>query len=304
MGLLDRAVDKLKAEQGEIPLAPAARQGAAKGPAAKRSTDAATAPQEPVAAEAGEWVHGGGADLELAELAKRGFIVPGYPSDGVLLDEYRRIKRQILFKAAVDQTDAEHQLHSNLVMITSAIDGEGKTFVSTNLAFSISQEVDHTVLMIDADVVRRGASRLLGLERHLGLIDYLEEEVDDIASLFVQPKGVDNLRILPAGTPNKHVNELLASERMRELMEELAVQDRERVVLLDTPPLLMTSEAHVIAQLVGQVALVVRADKTPQHHVENALGYMEPDRFAGLILNGASRNLAQDGYADYYYGDD
>ena len=301
MGLLDRAVDKLKAEHGSVP---AARSGAEKASAPKQSRDAVDAPRAPVAADSVEWVHGGVIDLELGELAKRGFVVPNYPSDGVLLDEYRRIKRQLLFKAAVEQADTEHPLPGNLVMITSAIDGEGKTFVSTNLAFSISQEMDWTVLLIDADVVRRGASRLLGLEEHLGLIDYLEGDVDDIASLFVQPKGLDNLRILPAGTPNKHVNELLASERMRDLMEELAQQDPERVVLLDSPPILMTSEAHVIAQLVGQVALVVRADETAQHHVENALGYMEPDRFAGLILNGASRNLAQDGYADYYYGDD
>lgn len=349
MGLLDRAVDKLKAEQAEKPArveraAPASEADAAtetpgaverlradlRSDAPERVRDNAPADfrsdesaydsaydsvdenaydsADESAAESGydsaagsEAPHGGLVDLGLAQLAQRGYIVPGYVSDGALLDEYRRIKRQLLFKVAVDQTDVEHPLHSNLIMITSAIDGEGKTFVSSNLAFSISQEMDRTALLIDADVVRRGASRLFGLEHHLGLIDYLEGDVDDITSLFVQPKGLENLRILPAGTPNKDVNELLASERMRDLMEELALHDRERVVLFDTPPILMTSEAQVIAQLMGQVVLVVRADETPQHHVENALGYMQPDRFAGLILNGASRNLAEEGYGGYYH---
>ena len=306
MGLLDRAVDKLKAEQAEAP-ARAKRPVADAGAAVEAQDEAHDGAQEDVELLRAETEvafaarpRGGVADLGLAELARRGYVVPGHPSDGVLMDEYRRIKRQILFKMAVEQADAEHPLHGNLVMITSSIDGEGKTFVSTNLAFSMSLEKDRTALLIDADVIRRGASRLLGLEQHLGLIDYLEGDVDDITSLFVEPKGVSNLRILPAGTPNANVNELLASDRMRELMEELALADPERVVVLDSSPILMTSEAHVIAQLVGQVALVVRADETPQHHVDNALGYMQEDRFAGLILNGASRNLAADSYSDYY----
>ncbi len=304
MGLLDRAVDKLKTEQTEAPVV--AGRPAAREAASDAATEAQEAVGEPMLADDGgtfsTGLQGGPVDIGLSRLAARGFIVPGYPTDSMLLNEYRRIKRQLLFKVAVDQAEVEQPLHSNLILFTSAIDGEGKTFVSTNLAFSISQEVDRSALLIDADVIRRGASRLFGLEQHLGLIDYLKGDVDDITSLFVQPKGLDNLNILPAGTPSEDVNELLASERMRELIEELALQDPERIVLCDASPILMTSEAHILAQLVGQVVLVVRADQTPQHHVENALGYMQPDRFAGLVLNGASRSLAQDGYADYDYG--
>ena len=303
MGLLDRAVDKLKAEQTpetaaqvrpSAPRAPRKERTSAEPRVASASDDARR-----VAA-----VYGGEVDLDLAGLAAQGYVVPGFRCDGLLLDEYRRIKRQLLFKAAVDDADAEERRPSgNLIMVTSAVDGEGKTFVSTNLAFSVSLERDRSALLIDGDVIRRGASRLLGLEQHAGLIDYLLGEVDDLSELLVQPKGLENFWILPTGAPHEHANELLASERMQDLLDELAQQHPDWVVVMDTPPLLMTSEATVLAQQMGQIALVVRADITPQHHVQNALDHIPADRLSGLILNAATRNLAQDGYADYYYGD-
>ncbi|MCC5887237.1 MAG: hypothetical protein JJT88_12465 [Gammaproteobacteria bacterium] len=322
MGLLDRAVDKLKEEGKEGLRSPLVSNDGSRRSAGDEEAEAslaaghAAAPEpdegdrespvvsDRIAQAPGPLHMGGRVKLDLAGMARRGYVVPGYPCDNVLLDEYRRIKRQLLFKAAVDQADEDTVLPSNLIMVTSAIDGEGKTFVSTNLAFSVSQEVDRTALLVDGDVVRRGATRLLGLERYKGLIDYLTGDVDDVMDLMVRPEGMDNLLILPAGTPNKKVNELLASERMQELMETLARQDPDRIAIFDTPPLLMTSESHVLMQLVGQVAMVVRADETPQHHVEQALGFIPAERFSGLILNGATRSLAQDGYASYYYGDD
>ena len=302
MGLLDRAVDKLKSESKVGSTESAPPDSIARSMAAPRASDPGrTPPAAPPSS--GETRMGGRVTLDLPGLAQRGFVVPGYPCDNILLDEYRRIKRQLLFRTAVHAADGEPNLPGNLIMVTSALDGEGKTFVSTNLAFSVSLELDRSALLIDADVIRRGASRLLGLEQHKGLVDYLRGDIDDLADLLVVPEGLDNLQILPTGGLHKNVNELLASERMGELLDRLAEEDPDRIVIFDTPPLLMTSEASVLAQQAGQIALVVRADHTAQHHVEHALGLIPSERFSGIILNAATRSLAQDGYADYYYGD-
>lgn len=299
MGLLDRAVDKLKAE-GEPAKDAAARADSETSAAAG---GARVAPGQAVG-NAGDAGTGDSVALDLAGLASKGFLVPGYPCDSVMLDEYRRIKRQLLFRVSVEQAEDTQGLPGNLIMVTSALDGEGKTFVSSNLAFSISLEVDRSALLIDGDVIRRGCSQLLGLETRAGLIDYLRGETDDLAGLLVQPEGIDNLQILPTGHPHKNANELLASHRMRDLIEELAYQNPERTIIIDTPPLLMTSEASVLAQQVGQIVLVVRADRTPQHHIQQAVAMIPKERLTGTVLNAATRNLAQDGYADYYYGDD
>ena len=298
MGLLDRAVERLKAEKDAEEIVERQAPGASSPSPQSAPDPAADAPPGDVPR-----VPEPAADMriDLAGLAANGFLVPGFPADPALLDEFRRIKRELLVRVALENTDETQPTPANLIMVTSAIDGEGKTFVSTNLALSIALEVDQTALLIDGDVIRRGTSRLLGLGDRAGLMDYLDGTREDLSELMVAPQGIDKLRILPAGTRHEHVNELLASERMREVMEELAFRDPDRIVIVDSPPLLLTSEAAVLAQHMGQILLVVRADHTPTHQVDHALAAIDPERFSGIILNQATRNLAADGYGDYGY---
>ena len=298
MGLLDRAVDKLKAEQ-KVQVQPAPQFDRSDAPLPRQAQSSS----QDTPGEVGIIAGSDQVRIDLDRLQRIGFIVPGREGDAGLLDEYRRIKRQILFKAAMERADEAVALPGNLLMVTSALDGEGKTFVSLNLALNVSLEVDWTALFVDADVIRRGATRTLGLEDRPGLIDYLAGRVDDIADVLLRPEGVDNLQILPAGQPDQRVDELLASERMQDLADALASADAQRLVVFDTPPLLMTNVPHTLMQRVGQIAVVVRADTTPRHTLEEALAAIPTERFSGLILNAATRSLGDGSYHYGYYDD-
>ena len=292
MGLLDRAVERMKAEQAaeaEAAMEPLENPELPE-PSAEPEAVGEGCPQAPVVA------------FDAEVLGARGYLVPGAAPDYALLEEYRRIKRDLLFHAAVQGVDETFAERPNMIMVTSSVDGEGKTFVATNLAFTIALEVDRTALLLDGDTIRRGATRLFGLEDRPGLMDVLAGEVEDLGDVIVQLEGVPNLRVLPAGQPRRNVNELLASQRMLELMDELANRYGDRTIVLDSPPMLMTSEAPLLTRLVGQVALVVHADRTPQAQVEQTLELVDEERFAGLILNRASRHVGTGSY-DYYADD-
>lgn len=311
MGLLDRAVQRLKAEEAQTKSDSGSPRSSLAKPKRARPREMAVESADemhlhPAASPLpgdrwqGAVADRGRVDVDLPRLASLGFAVPGFPQPSGLLDEHRRIKRALLFNAAVEQLDDGPNLPSNLILITSAVAGEGKTFVATNLALILSLEVNRQALLIDADVIRRGTSHLLGLEGFPGLIDYLAGDVDDLAELLVRPEGLENLQILPAGRPHENVNELLSSDRMLELVEELSFADPDRMAVIDSPPLLMTSETGLLTRYVGQIALVVRADSTPRYTVDLALASIPPERFAGLILNDAARLRSADGYTEYY----
>jgi receptor protein-tyrosine kinase len=309
MGLLDRAVERMKeeaarAESGRgAPDAGAREDEAVEAPASDDGRPERSLPEVPLPErDPAEQAPGTAPRFRLdgAMLAQRGYLVPGSPMEPGLLEEYRRIKRDLLLSVAAGCAEPEEGVPANVVMITSSLDGEGKTFVASNLAFSIALEVDRTALLVDGDVIRRGASRLLGLGDRPGLVDAIAGEVDDLADLIVRPENVPNLRVLPAGRPRDNLNELLASERAADVIREIAERYADRVVVLDSPPMLLTSEASVLARLVGQVVVVVQADRTPQASVQQTVGMIEARRFSGLVLNRATRHLGT-GEHDYYY---
>jgi exopolysaccharide/PEP-CTERM locus tyrosine autokinase len=187
--------------------------------------------------------------------------------------------------------------HGQLIMVASAMPGEGKTFTSLNLAFSMSLEKDAHVLLVDADVAKPHVSRLLGLAEEPGLLDALADPVLD-AEALVMGTDVPNLAVLPAGHREEHATELLASARMEEIMRRIAEADPARIVVFDSPPLLLTTESRALAEAAGQVVLVVRADTTPQHVVLDALSYLPEGKNIFLLLN----QSVQGGRSGYYYG--
>ncbi len=233
--------------------------------------------------------------LDLARLDAEGFITPDSPVSG-LTEEFQQIKRRLLgnMVEGMAETDAP----ANLIMITSAVPGEGKTYTSVNLAMSLVREMDKTVLAIDTDIIKSDMSRAFGVKGRQGLFDLLERDDLRLPDLLVRT-SIPNLVILPAGQSRGNISEKLASEAMHRLTQELATRYRDRVVLFDSPPVLATTGATSLAPFIGQTVMVVEAETTPQSAIQAALQRMEHIKVAGLILNKA-RGVAH-GH-DYHYG--
>ncbi len=191
-----------------------------------------------------------------------------------------------------------------LIMVTSALPGDGKTFTSINLAFSLARERDISVLLVDADLLKPHVSKIFGLQQAPGLTDALTDETVSIESLVVAT-NVRGLSILPAGTPAEGTAELLSSDRMRQMMASLCTQNPRRIVLFDSPPLLITSEGPALADLAGQIVLVVRAGQTPQRAVLDAIGLIdEHGRAASCSTKHTWATHGYYGYGSYgTYGD-
>ncbi|HEU4373041.1 MAG TPA: XrtA-associated tyrosine autokinase, partial [Telluria sp.] len=177
----------------------------------------------------------------------------------LLVEDFRIIKRPLLKRAFAERDG--NAPPGNLIMITSSLPGEGKTYCAINLAMSIAMELDHTVLLVDADVARPSILRTLGLPAQRGLMDLLLDDKMDLSDVMLRT-NVDTLSILPAGTSTARATELLASQTMSAFVTEIANRYPDRIVIFDSPPLLLTSEAHVLATHMGQIVLVVESETT------------------------------------------
>ncbi|MEZ0122769.1 MAG: XrtA-associated tyrosine autokinase [Candidatus Reddybacter sp.] len=240
-------------------------------------------------------------DIEISfeDLAERGMVTPDSPRSPIA-EEYRAIKRPLITN--IEGKGAVNIRHPNLIMVTSALQGEGKTFSAVNLAMSIAMEQDKTVLLVDADISKASAARLLGVpDSSPGLIDVLEEEHLHIGDVILST-NIPNLRIVPAGRVHERSTELLASQSMYRVAEELAQRYADRVVIFDSPPLLLTNEAQVVASLVGQVVFVIAAEQTSQRAVTEALGMLDDEAVVGMILNKAKHAFTSKYGYGYGYG--
>ena len=219
-------------------------------------------------------------DLDLAMLESTGIVTPNAPRSHIA-DEYRVIKRPLISNAM--GRGAAALPHGNLIMVTSAMSGEGKSFTSVNLAMSIAAELDHTVMLVDADVARPSILRMLGLPAGPGLLDLLEGKAE--MSSVLMKTNIDKLTILPSGTPHARATELLASDAMRLLLDDISKRYPDRIVIFDSPPLILTTEARVLATQMGQVVMVVQADRTLQADVQQALATIEACPVKMMLLN-------------------
>ncbi|NHO64699.1 polysaccharide biosynthesis tyrosine autokinase [Aestuariicella hydrocarbonica] len=232
-------------------------------------------------------------------MTEKGIVTPQKPGSHIA-DEFRAIKRPILMN--IDQQGASIVQNANLIMVTSALPGEGKTFSAINLAMSLASEQDRTVLLVDADVTKANAALELGInDDSPGLIDYLEGAEKDLSNVLIQT-SIPKLKVLPAGHLHENATELLASENMKRLMQELSDRYSDRVIVFDSPPLLITTEAAVLANLVGQVVFVVASEQSSKEAVEDAIEYIGNDKIIGLLLNKVRKSpLSKIGYG-YGYG--
>jgi exopolysaccharide/PEP-CTERM locus tyrosine autokinase len=220
-------------------------------------------------------------DLDLERMRRMGMVTAA-AGRTTLLEDFRIIKRPLLQRAFAARAPGDKP--GNLIMITSSVAGEGKTWCSINLAMSIAMELDHTVLLVEADVARPSVLRTLGLPNQRGLMDVLVDDKLDVADVMLRT-NVDTLSILPAGTSTPRATELLASSTMSALVREIAHRYPDRIVIFDSPPLLLTSEARVLAAHMGQIAVVVEAEETTQRTVMDALARLEGFNNVNLIYN-------------------
>jgi len=224
-------------------------------------------------------------ELDLARMRDLGMISTA-SARSPLLEEFRVIKRPLLKRAFAETPNqrAGQQRPGNLIMVTSSLPGEGKTYCAINLAMSIAMELDHTVLLIDADVANPSVLRTLGLPAQRGMMDILLDDTLDLSDVMLRT-NVNTFSILPAGTGTLRATELLASTTMRNLVLEIANRYPDRVIIFDSPPLLPTNEARVLAGHMGQIVMVVEAQKTTQHAVKEALRHLEGCSNVNLIYN-------------------
>jgi protein-tyrosine kinase len=237
-------------------------------------------------------------DLDLNRMRDMGMVTAA-GGRTLLVEDFRIIKRPLLKRAFAERAHGETP--ANLIMITSSLPGEGKTYCAINLAMSIAMELDHTVLLIDADVARPSILRTLGLPAQRGLMDILLDDKIDVADVMLRT-NVDTLSILPAGTSTARATELLASQTMKSLVYEIANRYPDRIVIFDSPPLLLTSEAHVLASHMGQIVLVVEAETTTQHAVKESLRQLEGCSNVNIIYNKTREFPGIEETYDYHYG--
>lgn len=236
-------------------------------------------------------------EIDLENLRRKGIVTFDH-SKSEVAEQFRLIKRPLLANAFNPDSGIKN---GNLIMVTSSLSGEGKSFCSINLAMSIAMEMDHRVLLVDADVARPSIPASLGYSpEEPGLLDLLRDPQWKMSDVMMKT-NVAKLTLIPAGKRHAHATELLASQSMHTILAELAHRYHDRVVIFDSPPLLLTSEARVLAGQMGQIVLVVEAERTTQQTVKEALRQIETCDVINLIYNKA-RVHGSGGYGYYGYG--
>jgi protein-tyrosine kinase len=290
---VERAVGKLAAVEPGLFRQPPGGSAHASPPTTPRAAPRSEPPMRPVVVPP-KSRH---VDIDLAALEAAGYISPTQAVSR-LAEEMRVIKRPLLDHLHTRDGQPSPAPHANLVMVTSSRDGEGKTFTAINLALSIAMELDRTVLLVDADVARPSVFQRLGVPTGKGLLDLLSEDPVQVSDCILRT-NIEKLTLLPSGTAHPRATELLASDAMCRLVDELAQRYPDRVVVFDAPPLLASTESRVLATHMGQVLVVVEADRTAQATVNEALATIESCPLVYTLLNKARKPAGDIAYGSY-----
>ena len=285
MSVIENTLKRLQGQRpaANPPAADAKGYGTviAAGAAKRRESPAEVAAPEPALA------------IDQNALRAAGMLPPVH-QEHEIAQQYRRIKRPLINNAL--GRGVAQLAGGNLIMITSAVPGEGKTFMSLNLAQSMRLEEDVTVLLVDGDVVNPRLTQIFGVDNRTGLLDLVKDPTLSAESAIVAT-DLPGLSFLPAGRQEANSTELVASARMHQVVSKLGSDNPARLVLFDSAPLLVTTESQALAHFAGQVVLVVHADQTPQHVVFDALETLAEDKPVFLVLNQTTRHS----HSGYYY---
>ena len=235
-------------------------------------------------------------EIDLRQLAAMGYVTPDTPRTQIA-SEFRVIKRPIL-KNVYDKSAAAPVERANLIMVTSSLPGEGKTFVAVNLAISMAMELDTTVLLVDPDVARPSVLQRLGLPEAPGLLDVLQDSTRSLGDVLLRT-NIERLAVLPAGSASGRATELLASVQMNRLLDDLGNRYSDRILLFDAPPLLPSTESAVLASHMGQLVMVVEAERTSHQVVSRAMAMVESCPVVLPLLNKTSHTEVGNYYGYY-----
>jgi len=191
------------------------------------------------------------------------------------VEAYRVLRTQILNRT--------RETGGNLIMITSALPGEGKTLTAINLALTFAREYQQTALLVDCDLRKQSIHEVLGYESDKGLIDHLIGECP-VSDLFVWP-GIEKLTIISGGGTINESSEVIGSSRMKELVMDMKSRYPERYIFFDVPSILSGADALTFALLGDFIVMVVQADKTPLGEVNKAAQLIPREKLLGLVLN-------------------
>ncbi len=296
MSTIERAIEKLDSGAHKPPVMPESLGVAVPATAAHVDESHQTISDN---LRDAEMSRGNRIKLDLKRLQAVGIVDADTGKTNQIAEEFRHIKRPLLMHALGQGASQVH--NANLIMVTSSLANEGKTFTSINLAMSMAMEMDKTVLLVDADVAKPQIANRFGLKDRKGLTDVLLNPDIDLRDVLIHT-DFHNLVILPSGRRHPHSTELLASQSMHRLTEELSTRYADRIVIFDSPPMLLTSEARVLATLMGQVVLIIEESVTPQPVVKEALSMLKNNEIVGLVLNKSQRKQGSDYYGYGYYG--
>lgn len=208
-------------------------------------------------------------------------------------EEYRKLK-SVIVKMTKEGT------FLNMLMVTSAIGGEGKSLTSLNLALSLAQEFDHTVLLVDADIRKPSIHGYLGIENSVGLTDCLLDGID-IRDALIRT-GIGKLSFLPAGRGVSNLAEVFTSQRIRDFFLEIKNRYHDRYIIIDTPPVLPFAETRSLSAIVDGVVLVAREGLVTPHNIKETMEYIKGTPVLGIVYNGAESESHSDGYRYYREG--
>jgi exopolysaccharide/PEP-CTERM locus tyrosine autokinase len=249
-------------------------------PEPERKKAKTKAPQHaPAAMQRNDW------DERLTQAAAAG---------GTVAESFRALRTRILHPES-GQTIRN-------ILVTSASPGEGKSFVCANLGICFAQGVDNQGLLVDCDLRKPALAKLFGLANDHGLVNYLRDR-EDLSSL-IHETGVDQLRIVPAGPPPVNPAELLGSDVMQHLVEELGSRYDDRIVLFDSPPMHAAAETSILAKHVDAVVLVVRSGGSRREYVQSVVDQIGKEKIIGIVFNAYTTTLLDNkmfGAYEYQY---
>lgn len=234
--------------------------------------------------------------VDRALLAEAGMLAPGGPVTP-LAEEFRLVKRQVIATAKrIERTDPDA---ARMILVCSGQPGDGKTFCAINLALSLAAERDVEVLLVDADFPKPDILPRLGLSAGPGLLDALADPAVMVEDCVLRT-DVPQLSVLPAGPRGHDDTELLSSDRARAVLEQLLAADPSRIIVFDSPPALAASPAPVLSSLVGQVVLIVRADRSSESDLREAVALLDGCEEIQLLLNAVTYRPDGQRFGTYY----
>jgi protein-tyrosine kinase len=250
----------------------------------------------PPAEEAGAGSGGPELILDRGRLASYGITIPSSARSRTV-EEFRLVKRNLMAQFSQGESGTD-QRSSRLIMVTSARPGEGKTFISLNLALAFASEKDVKALLVDVDTQHSTLQTILDITSQQGIVDVLAGNCE-LSEVLIQT-NVLNLMVLPSGRGGPHVPELFSSNKMANLMAEMTRRFADRYIIIDTPPCMASSDAAALAPLVGQIVFIVEAHHTQQVEIEASLSMLSACPRISLLLN-KSDTMAGEHFGSYEY---